>query len=43
VQLPAGQNAAAETMETTSRLPALAPAYLVTGKKSFLSFLLGFK
>ena len=39
----AGQNAAAETMETASRLPASAPAYLVTGKKSFLSFLLGFK
>lgn len=42
-QPPAGQNAAAETMETASRLPASAPAYLVTGKKSFLSFLLGFK
>lgn len=38
----AGQNAA-KTKETASRLPALAPAYLVTGKKSFLSFLLGFK
>jgi hypothetical protein len=41
-QPPAGQNAA-KTPETASRLPALAPAYLVTGKKSFLSFLLGFK
>ena len=41
-QLPAEQNAA-KTTETASRLPASAPAYLVTGKKSFLSFLLGFK
>jgi hypothetical protein len=41
-QPPAGQNAA-KTPETASRLPALAPAYLVTGKKSFLSFLLGIK
>lgn len=39
---PDGQDAA-DTPDTASRLPALAPAYLVTGKKSFLSFLLDFK